>query len=215
VQHVNLDAQRRSAGREPLRPASRARGSAQQLHRAVEDNVQHANLGMHSRSAGREPPRQRAAPELQHHDCSGPLNTTCCTPSSTHIGALPTASPFVQPAAPGPQHFDYTKARNPTQVAVVRFRFTDRQRPGRYNSVKQAISGETTTRTPTQQTQCADTSRRAPAQPHRRAQVCLHGPRRRACDYNVTHTAFSGHPSLHFQRTTHRKTDGTRTNIES
>ena len=177
--------------------------------------MQHINLGMHPRSASREPPRSAGRTRTSHHDCSGPVNTTCCTPPSTHIGALPTASPFIQPAAPGRQHCDGTRARNPRQVAAVRSRFKDRQRRDSYNSVKQAIFGGTTTRTPTQQIQCCETSHRAPAPPHRKAQVCLHGARRHACDYNDKYTAFGGHAHLRFQRPTHGKTVETRPYIEN
>jgi hypothetical protein len=72
-----------------------------------------------------------------------------------------------------------------------------------HDSVNDVIFSDTIARRPTQPTQCCETSRRAPAQPRRRTQVCLHEPRRRACGYYVKHTAFSGPASLRCQRPTH------------
>jgi hypothetical protein len=100
VRHVNLDAHQHSVGREPLRPASRARASARtdtrragELQRAARQPRRASALGR-PRATSTSSSRARASAQRRHR----PVSTTCGTSTSTRISTSGRPSPFDQAA---------------------------------------------------------------------------------------------------------------------
>ena len=90
--------------RERLRPASCARGSAQQARRADDDYVRQANLDPPSARTAASHFDLHAAPELQHGHRAGLATTTCGRPTSPHFSTRPDASHLDHRAVPELSH---------------------------------------------------------------------------------------------------------------
>jgi hypothetical protein len=93
-----------AVGREPPRPASCARASAQQASRADDYNVRQANLDTPSARTAASRCDLHDMPELQHGYRAGLATTTCGRPISAHISTWPVASQLNHRAVPELSH---------------------------------------------------------------------------------------------------------------